>query len=53
MRGPLDDPDADAVLAEINGWDADGRPLSGYTQLNDDGSTACGCWIYSGAMPAG
>ena len=24
VRGPLDDPDADAVLAEINGWDASG-----------------------------
>ncbi len=28
--------------------DADGRPLSAYTELADDGSTACGCWIYSG-----
>ena len=25
-EGPQDDPDADAVLAEINGWDADGKP---------------------------
>ena len=25
----------DAVLAEINGWDADGKPLSAYTQLNE------------------
>ena len=46
--GPLDEPDADAVLAEINGWDADGKPLSAYTQLAGDGSTACGCWIYCG-----
>jgi formate dehydrogenase major subunit len=53
VRGPLDEPDAEAVLAEINGWDADGQPLSGYTQLTDDGSTACGCWIYSGARAGG
>jgi formate dehydrogenase major subunit len=53
VRGPLDDPDAEAVLAEINGWDASGQPLSGYTQLTDDGSTACGCWIYSGARAGG
>ena len=32
-EGPQDDPDADAVLAEINGWDAEGKPLSSYTQL--------------------
>ena len=36
------------VLAEINGWDADGKPLSSYTQLKSDGSTSCGCWIYCG-----
>jgi anaerobic selenocysteine-containing dehydrogenase len=39
VKGPLDEPDAEAVLAEINGWDADNRPLSAYTQLKDDGST--------------
>ena len=27
LVGPLDEPDADAVLAEINGWDATGQPL--------------------------
>ncbi len=26
--GPQDEPDADQVLAEINGRDADGKPLS-------------------------
>jgi formate dehydrogenase major subunit len=25
-----------------------GQQLSGFAQLRDDGSTACGCWIYSG-----
>jgi formate dehydrogenase major subunit len=26
-----------------------GRQLAGFGQLRDDGSTACGCWIYAGA----
>jgi formate dehydrogenase major subunit len=51
--GEHDDPDADAVLAEINGWDGDGKPLSAYTQLAGDGSTACGCWIYCGSRADG
>jgi formate dehydrogenase major subunit len=41
------------VLAEINGWDGAGRPLSSYTQLADDGSTRCGCWIYCGCYADG
>ena len=32
-QGAHDEPKADAVLAEINGWDADGEFLSAYTQL--------------------
>jgi formate dehydrogenase major subunit len=52
-EGPTRDPDADAVLAEVNGFDADGQPLSSYTQLEDDGSTACGCWIYCGCHSEG
>jgi len=50
--GTQADPDADAVLAEINGWGPDG-PLSSYTQLTEDGSTACGCWIYCGVRAGG
>jgi formate dehydrogenase major subunit len=46
--GAHDDPDAEAVLREINGWGPDGRALSSFTQLAADGSTACGCWIYCG-----
>ena len=53
VGGPRDEPDADAVLAEINGRDPGGRPLSAYTQLTADGSTACGCWIYCGSGRAG
>jgi formate dehydrogenase major subunit len=46
VEGPLAEPSAEAVLAEVNGWDADGKPLASYTQLTEDGSTPCGCWIY-------
>jgi formate dehydrogenase major subunit len=53
LLGPLDEPDADAVLAEINGWDSGGRPLSSYTQLTDDGATRCGVWIYCGVHADG
>ena len=42
------EPSAEAVLREINGTGPDGRAVSGYMDLADDGSTACGCWIYSG-----
>ena len=52
-KGPLAEPDAEAVLAEINGHDADGTPLAGYEQLKDDGSTTCGCWIYCGVRADG
>jgi formate dehydrogenase major subunit len=53
VRGPLAEPSAEAVLAEVNGWDGDGQPLSGFAQLKGDGSTTCGCWIYSGAYAGG
>jgi formate dehydrogenase major subunit len=52
-KGETEDPDSEAVLAEINGWNADREPLSSYTQLADDGSTACGCWIYCGVYADG
>jgi formate dehydrogenase major subunit len=52
-KGPTAEPDAEAVLAEINGWDADGKPVSSYTQLKADGSTAAGCWIYCGVRAGG
>ena len=53
VQGPQQDPDSEAVLAEINGWGPGGRPLSSYTQLTADGSTACGCWIYCGVRADG
>jgi formate dehydrogenase major subunit len=52
-KGELGEPDAEAVLAEINGRDGEGSPLSSYQQLKDDGSTACGCWIYCGVYADG
>ncbi len=49
-----DYPSAESVLKEINGFTAaDGKPVEGFTSLKDDGSTACGCWIYSGSYRDG
>jgi formate dehydrogenase major subunit len=53
------EPDLEKVLQEINGHKLDevdsrtGRPrlLTGFAELTDDGTTACGCWIYSGVFP--
>jgi formate dehydrogenase major subunit len=53
LGGEHDDPDAEAVLAEISGWRADGEMLSAYTELKADGSTSCGCWIYCGSYAEG
>jgi formate dehydrogenase major subunit len=53
LHGPRQEPLADAVLAEVNGWDANGKPVSSYTQLKDDGSTVSGCWIYCGVYADG
>ncbi len=46
------EPDVEAILQEINGWTvADHRLLENFKSLKNDGSTACGCWIYSGVFP--
>jgi formate dehydrogenase major subunit len=50
--GAAEDPDPRAVLAEMGGRHADGTPITSSAQLRDDGSTACGVWIYAGAMAA-
>ncbi|HEY2656878.1 MAG TPA: formate dehydrogenase [Solirubrobacteraceae bacterium] len=52
-EGLHEDPSAEAVLAEISGWNADGRLISAYTELKSDGSTSCGCWIYCGCYADG
>jgi formate dehydrogenase major subunit len=60
------EPKMEAVLAEINGWKIPETPqpnesifrygvraqVDGFNDLKDDGSTACGCWIYSGVFPS-
>jgi formate dehydrogenase major subunit len=54
VESAIDGPHAEAVLAEISGYRvAAGRPVAGFTELADDGSTACGCWIYSGSRSEG
>jgi formate dehydrogenase major subunit len=52
--GPKAEPSADAVLLEVSGWRvADRSPVPGFAELKDDGSTASGCWIYSGCYKDG
>jgi formate dehydrogenase major subunit len=52
-EGPYAEPNVEEVLQEINGRRvADGSLVSGFTELENDGSTACGCWIYSGIYPS-
>ncbi len=47
-----DDPDVHLVAKEINGYTvADKKQVVNFTKLADDGSTACGNWIYSGSYP--
>jgi formate dehydrogenase major subunit len=50
--GNLADIDSKEVLQEINGWTFPDKTLvPGFAALKNDGSTACGCWIYSGVFP--
>jgi formate dehydrogenase major subunit len=50
----IQEPDAEQVLKEIGGYDVMTRePLDAYPKLKDDGSTACGCWIYCGVYKDG
>ena len=57
LEGAIAEPKVEEVLQEINGWTtndstpADRKLVSGYKDLKADGSTACGCWIYSGIFP--
>ncbi len=60
-----DDPQPDEIAREINGYVVTtvtdpvdptkvvleaGKQVDSFAQLRDDGSTACGCWIYSGCF---
>jgi formate dehydrogenase major subunit len=53
-EGEHDEPSAEAVLMEINGYEiATRRPLSSFTEMRTDGSTLGGCWIYTGVFADG
>jgi formate dehydrogenase major subunit len=44
-----DEPSSEDVLRRISGVDlTTGRAVDNYMSLKADGSTICGCWIYSG-----
>jgi formate dehydrogenase major subunit len=47
------EPDADAVLQEINGRLPDGGFVGQYQDLKADGSTTCGSWIHAGIYADG
>ncbi len=49
--GERGEPRADAVLKEINGRSlTEHRQLQSFSELKDDGTTACGSWIYCGVF---
>ena len=46
------EPDVASVLKEMNGYTvADRKQVGSFQELKDDGSTACGAWLYSGVFP--
>lgn len=46
-----EEPDIIKIANEMNGYVvADGTILDSFAKLKDDGSTACGVWIYTGYM---
>jgi formate dehydrogenase major subunit len=50
--GDRQEPEAEAVLKEINGYTvADRKQVAKFPDLKDDGSTACGGWSYCGIFP--
>jgi len=51
-KGERREPSADAVLQEINGYTwPERKPIGSFKELQDDGSTACGGWLYAGIYP--
>ncbi len=51
-EGQHAEPDAEEVLREINGFSLPARKqLQHIKDLKNDGSTACGAWIYCGVFP--
>jgi formate dehydrogenase major subunit len=52
VEGQMREPKVSTVLKEINGWTiADHKQLPHIQNLKNDGSTACGAWIYCGVYP--
>lgn len=52
LEGAIQEPRAESVAEEISGYHVgSGKQVPGYAELRDDGTTACGCWIYSGYIP--
>jgi formate dehydrogenase major subunit len=49
-----DEPSANLIMKEINGYEVrtgdlkTARPMTTFADLKDDGTTACGAWIYTG-----
>ena len=53
LKGKHNEPSVEEVLQEINGRSLPDHTLvKGFADLKSDGSTSCGCWIYSGVFPA-
>jgi formate dehydrogenase major subunit len=53
-HGEVAEPDAEAVLREVNGYDlSSGELLTTFNAMKADGSTAAGCWIYTGSFADG
>jgi len=51
-EGPFSEPNAEEILKEINGYNlSDRKQLAQIIDLKNDGSTACGAWIYCGVFP--
>ena len=51
-EGPHEEPNVEEVLQEINGYSVPERAQLKHIQdLKNDGSTACGAWIYCGVFP--
>ncbi len=54
VEGERNEPDIESVIKEVSGYTvADRKPVGGFADLKDDGSTACGGWIYSGVYADG
>jgi formate dehydrogenase major subunit len=54
LAGARREPVVEEIAREINGRQVDGGELvNGFGELAADGSTACGCWIYSGLFAGG